>query len=89
MSSPSSTVENKKKFASFYTPQPVAQALADWAITDADTTVLDPSFGGCAFLYAALETLGRRGNPAPGKQIYGVDIDADAVFYLVHVGRSS
>jgi len=80
--SPSSTVENKKKFASFYTPRPVAQALADWAIIDADTTVLDPSFGGCAFLYAALETLGRKGNPAPGKQIYGVDIDPDAEFYL-------
>ncbi|MBM3241827.1 hypothetical protein FJZ31_36615 [Candidatus Poribacteria bacterium] len=88
MSSSNSKVENKKKFASFYTPQPVAQALADWAITDADTTVLDPSFGGCAFLYAALETLGRRGNPAPGKQIYGVDIDADAAFYIEPLFRA-
>ncbi len=78
----SSTVGNKKKFASFYTPQPVAQALTDWAITGANTTVLDPSFGGCAFLYAALETLGRKGNPAPGKQIYGVDIDPNAESYL-------
>ena len=84
----SSTVENKKRFASFYTPRLVAQAPADWAITDANTTVLDPSFGGCAFLYAALETLGRKGNLAPGKQIYGVDIDPDAESYLEPLFRA-
>lgn len=77
-----SPVQNKKNLASFYTPQRVAQALTDWAITDASTTVLDPSFGGCAFLYAALETLRRMGDPAPGRQIYGVDIDPDAQSYL-------
>lgn len=77
-----SPVQNKKTLASFYTPQRVAQALTDWAITDASTTVLDPSFGGCAFLYAALETLHRMGDPAPGRQIYGVDIDPDAQSYL-------
>ena len=73
---------NKKTLASFYTPQKVAQALTDWAITDANTPVLDPSFGGCAFLYAALETLLRMGNPAIGRQIYGVDIDPDVQLYL-------
>jgi len=78
----SSSVQNRKNFASFYTPPEVAQILTDWAITDASTTVLDPSFGGCAFLYAALQTLRRMGNPAPGRQIYGVDIDPDAQLYL-------
>lgn len=79
---PGSPAQNKRTLASFYTPQRVAQALTDWAITDANTTVLDPSFGGCAFLYAALETLRRMGNPAPGRQICGVDIDPDAQSYL-------
>jgi len=79
---PDSPVQNKRNLASFYTPRRVAQALTDWAITDANTTVLDPSFGGCAFLYAALETLRRTGNPAPGRQICGVDIDPDAQSYL-------
>ena len=78
----SSSVQNRRNFASFYTPPEVAQILMDWAITDASTTVLDPSFGGCAFLYAALETLRRMGNPAPGRQIYGVDIDSDAQLHL-------
>ncbi len=77
-----SPAQNKKTLASFYTPQRVAQVLTDWAITDPSTTVLDPSFGGCAFLYAALETLRRMGNPAPGRQIYGIDIDPDAQSYL-------
>jgi adenine-specific DNA-methyltransferase len=77
-----SLTQNKKDFAQFYTPQKVAQALIDWAITDSDTTVLDPSFGGCAFLYAALETLSGMGSPAPARQICGVDIDPDAQSYL-------
>jgi adenine-specific DNA methylase len=77
-----SLTQNRKTLASFYTPQRVAQILTDWAITDADTTVLDSSFGGCAFLYAALETLRRMEAPAPGRQIYGVDIDPDAQSYL-------
>jgi adenine-specific DNA-methyltransferase len=78
----SSPVQNRKNLASFYTPPEVAQILTDWAITNASTTVLDPSLGGCAFLYAALETLRRMGNPTPGRQIYGVDIDPDAQLYL-------
>lgn len=77
-----SPAQNSKNLASFYTPQRVAQALTDWAITDASMSVLDPSFGGCAFLYAALETLRKKGNPVPGRQIYGVDIDPDAQSYL-------
>lgn len=65
--------------ASFYTPREVAQVLADWAILDSRTTVMDPSFGGCAFLLAALERLQRLGNKKPGKQIYGVDIDPNTL----------
>lgn len=66
----------------FYTREDVAQILTDWAILDKDATLLDPSYGGCAFLNAALATLYRRGNPQPGGQIYGVDIDPKAKSYL-------
>ena len=33
----------------FYTPGPLAETLVDWAITDRNQTVLEPSFGGCGF----------------------------------------
>lgn len=77
-----STHQDNDNLASFYTPRAVAQALTNWAIADSRATVLDPSYGGCAFLYAAAETLRRRGNPMPGRQIYGVDIDSEARSHL-------
>lgn len=67
----------------YYTPGSVAQALTDWAVTSARSLVLDPSFGGCSFLYSALQSLRNLGNPAPGRQVYGIDLDPDA---LSHVG---
>lgn len=69
-------------FAAFYTPESVAQILADWAISDSNDKVIDPSFGGCAFLSAALNRLQELGSPLPGSQIYGVDIDPSAQTYL-------
>lgn len=78
MNSDQGSPVQSRNLASFYTPVEVAQVLADWAIADADTTVLDPSFGGCAFLYASLKTLYRLGSSAPARQIYGVDIDPKA-----------
>jgi len=75
-------LSHSRDLGKFYTPRPVAQVLADWAITSSDATVLDPSFGGCAFLCAALTTLQQNGRPLPGRQIYGVDIDPEARRYL-------
>lgn len=70
------------KLAAFYTPQNVAQMLTDWALTDPQDTVLDPSYGGCSFLNAAQTTLFNRGSLKPEQQIYGADIDPDAQIYL-------
>lgn len=75
-------LSSSRELASYYTPIRVAQILADWAVAEAHTRVLDPSFGSCAFLHAALETLKRSGSPSPARQIYGVDIDPDARLYL-------
>ena len=71
-----------KGLAPFYTPRGVAQILTDWAVTDADASVLDPSFGGCAFLNAAFDTLSKKGSIQPERQIFGVDIDPSAKNYL-------
>jgi hypothetical protein len=68
--------------APFYTPQKVAQILTDWAIIDSQALVMDPSYGGCAFLNAAFLTLKQKGSLRPEKQIYGVDIDPTAKKYL-------
>jgi adenine-specific DNA-methyltransferase len=74
--------QKDKKLAAFYTPQNVAQILTDWALTNPHDTVFDPSYGGCAFLNAARDTLFRRGSLNPEQQIYGADIDPDARVYL-------
>lgn len=73
---------NEKSLAPFYTPHSVAQILTDWAVTRADALVLDPSYGGCAFLNAAFTTLTKRGSTQPERQIFGVDIDPSATNYL-------
>lgn len=73
---------DRKTLGAFYTPQRVARLLADWAVTDANVSVMDPSYGGCAFLYAALETLRCTGSLTPARGIYGVDIDPNACTYL-------
>lgn len=73
---------NVESLAPFYTPQKVAQLLTDWAVVDSQTRVLDPSYGGCAFLNAAFLTLKRKGSSSPEKQIFGVDIDPAAENHL-------
>lgn len=73
---------NEKSLAAFYTPRNVAQILTDWAVTRADALVLDPSYGGCAFLNAAFATLTKKGSTQPESQIFGVDIDPSANSYL-------
>lgn len=76
------TPERRRKLGSFYTPLPVATALARWAVRHRDDTVLDPSYGGCAFFNAAIVALNEIGATVPARQIYGVDIDPGAKGYL-------
>lgn len=68
--------------APFYTPPKVAQLLTDWAVVDAQALIIDPSYGGCAFLNAAFLTLKRKGSLSPERQVFGVDIDPAAQSYL-------
>ena len=49
--------------------------LVRWALAEGDGPVLDPSYGGCAFLEAAARVLSERDPSSPGARVYGVDID--------------
>lgn len=70
--------KSKKQLGQYYTPDQVALAITDWAIRSANDRLLDPSFGGCAFLKAALSSLVRLGSPSPIEQLFGTDIDGSA-----------
>ncbi len=49
--------------------------LARWALVDTDGSVLDPSYGGCAFLEAAARVFSEDNPLRGGADVYGVDID--------------
>lgn len=84
------TREERRARGIYYTPIQVARCIADWAIQTSSDTVLDPSFGGCAFLQAAKEQLSARGAVSSENQIYGVDSDPEAMGYLTELmGRAS
>jgi adenine-specific DNA-methyltransferase len=65
----------QKALGAFYTPAPMAAALVDWAIRTPNDTVLDPSFGGLAFLSQARRRLEDLGAPQPAQQLHGADLD--------------
>lgn len=65
----------KRTLGSYYSPDEYARALVRWALNGSPGTVLDPSYGGCAFLRVALEALGELGSSAPTEMIFGSDVD--------------
>ncbi len=71
------TATQQKILGAFYTADPIAKLLVQWAIRKADDTVLDPSCGDGVFLQSAAEHLRNLGNPLP--QIWGVDVDPEAL----------
>ncbi|AQQ36080.1 hypothetical protein A8E95_22095 [Burkholderia cenocepacia] len=70
----------------YYTPPEAAKILARWVIRSPHETVLEPSFGGCAMLSAAVSILRSLGNEHPSRQLYGYDIDAIAFEHLAQIG---
>ena len=75
-------VDPRRLLGAYYTPDALAKALAKWALAPRSGTVLDPSFGGCAFLKAATEVLASKGIPKPGEMVFGVDVDPSCVGYV-------
>ena len=69
-------VNRRRRLGAYYTPRDVATTMARWALDGGTGPLLDPSYGGCAFLDAAGLVLGERGIEGPYEQLYGVDIDS-------------
>lgn len=72
----------RRRLGIFYTPDEVALALARWAVQGNVGPVLDPSFGGCSFLRAALTALAEAGAEDFYSLIHGVDVDPQAADYV-------
>ncbi|MDT0275543.1 N-6 DNA methylase [Blastococcus goldschmidtiae] len=51
------TAELRKARGAFFTPEPVARHVTDWAVRSTDDKVLEPSCGEAAFLLAAVDRL--------------------------------
>ena len=68
-------VDSRRILGRYYTPDSLAEILACWALAGGTGTVLDPSYGGCAFLKAAARVLSKEGIENPGRLLYGVDVD--------------
>ena len=75
-------VERRRLLGAYYTPDPVADTLTRWALAPGAGTVLDPSFGGCAFLGAATSVLAEQGVENPNRLVFGVDVDPSCMDYV-------
>src|SRR5258708_5884555 len=59
-----------------FTPEPIARAMADWAIQSKDARVLDPGSGPGQLLASAAARLRKLGVRAPAAQLVGVELSA-------------
>lgn len=73
---------SKKELGAYYTPNVLSSLLAKWAIRSCNERVLEPGFGGCGFLQAAIDRLMELGSESPKNMLYGCDIDPQAFSYL-------
>jgi adenine-specific DNA-methyltransferase len=68
----------QRRLGIYYTPQWLARLIVDWALQNIPGSLLDPSFGGCAFLVAAREALAELGARNAQQLIFGFDVDRRA-----------
>lgn len=73
------TQSMRKARGAFFTPEPVAEFLARWAIRSAEDTVLEPSCGDAVFLKAAGDIIRRLNPNYRTEQLTGYDIHADSL----------
>ena len=86
-------ISPRRLFGVYYTPDNLASLLVRWALAGGRGPVLDPSYGGCAFLEAAVRILSEMDVSTAGKRVYGVDIDPGAprqhagplYFHAIHI----
>lgn len=76
------TPAKRKRRGAFFTPRPIAEFLAEWAIGgNQSATVLDPTCGDGVFLLAAGSRLSALGRPVNelDDQVFGVDIHSESL----------
>ena len=76
------SISRQRILGAYYTPDRVAEVLVRWALNEAPGKLLDPSFGGCAFMEAGAKILGELGSKRAGAQVFGVDVDPLCVEYV-------
>ncbi len=74
----SAAVNPRRALGAFYTPQDIAATLTKWALRGNVGPVLDPSYGVCRFLTAAVAVLRSEGALHPERSVHGIDVDAAA-----------
>jgi hypothetical protein len=76
------TAELRKARGAFFTPEPIARYIAEWAVRSPADQVLEPSCGEAAFLLAAVDRLARLGAvdavPAAGYTVDGVELHPES-----------
>lgn len=78
----SHTISHRRTIGAFYTPITVSTALSKWGIRSKTDSILEPCFGGCTFLEAAIERLKALGHTRPELNLFGCDLDPLAFRYL-------
>jgi tRNA1(Val) A37 N6-methylase TrmN6 len=68
-----------KDLGAYYTPQTIADILADWVVQTGEETLLEPSIGNGALLQAALACAERRRLGSSNLRLIGFDVNDDAV----------
>ena len=74
-----SGISRQRLFGVYYTPDDLASVMVRWALADGRGPVLDPSYGGCAFLEAAVRILSELDASNAGQRVYGVEVDPRCV----------
>lgn len=82
LAKPKKPASSRRELGIYYTPQTAAGILAEWAIRTAEDTVLEPSFGGCALLRAAISRLQSLGCKNAARLLFGFDLDQTAFAHL-------
>ena len=77
LSSSLDTSQLRKARVAFFTPEPVARFVTDWALRPASHHVLEPSCGEAAFLLAAVDRLTGL-PPSDGGAVDGVELHQES-----------
>ncbi|MDO4901054.1 N-6 DNA methylase [Actinomyces sp.] len=70
----------RKERGAFFTPEPLARFIADWALRDPSDRVLEPSCGEAVFLHCAASRLMELGAPPARDQLLGVDLHEASIW---------